>query len=70
METLQKERQNIYDLVDKLSPCIAISKKENFKKLKELLDDDRLEKITFVETPKTFNNKVGDDKVFLIPNRR
>lgn len=55
------------ELIDKVSPCIAISEKENLKKFKEWLDSDRSKRVTFVESSKTFENQVEDDKVFLIP---
>ena len=67
MELSQDERQKFLELIDKVSPCIAISEKENLKKFKEWLDSDRLKRVTFVESSKTFENQVEDDKVFLIP---
>lgn len=67
MELSQNERQNFLELIDKVSPCTAISEKENLEKFKEWLDSDRLKRVTFVEISKTLKNKVGDDKVFLIP---
>ena len=67
MELSQEERKSLLELIDKLSPCTAISEKENIEKFKELLDSDRSKSVTFVEAPKTFNNQVGDDKILLIP---
>ena len=67
MELLQDEKQKFLELIDKVSPCIAISEKENLKKFKEWLDSDRSKKVTFVESSKTFKNQVEGDKVFLIP---
>lgn len=67
MELLQEARQKFLELVDKVSPCTAISDKENLEKFKEWLDSDRSKRVTFVEAPKTFKSQVGDDKVFLIP---
>lgn len=67
MKLLQDEKQKFLELIDKVSPCIAISEKENLKKFKEWLDSDRSKRVTFVESSKTFENQVEDDKVFLIP---
>lgn len=63
----QDERQKILELIDRVSPCTAISEKENLEKFKEWLDSDRLKRITFVEASKIFKGQVGNDKVFLIP---
>ena len=67
MEISQEERQKFLDLVDKVSPCTAISEKENLEKIKEWLDSDRLNRITFAEAPEIFENQISDNKVFLIP---
>ena len=67
MKLLQDEKQKFLELIDKVSPCIAISEKENLKKFKEWLDSDRSKRVIFVESSKTFENQVEDDKVFLIP---
>ena len=67
MELSQDERQKFLELINKISPCAAISEKENLEKFKEWLDSDRSKRVTFIETPKTFKDQVGNDKVFLIP---
>lgn len=67
MELLQDEKQKFLELIDKVSPCAAISEKENLEKFKEWLDSDRSKRVTFVEAPQTFKDQVGNDKVFLIP---
>ena len=67
MELSQDERQKFSQLIDKVSPCAAISEKENLEKFKEWLDSDRSERVTFIEAPKTFKDQVGNDKVLLIP---
>ena len=67
MDLSQEERQKILELIDKVSPCTAISEKENLEKFKEWLDSDRSKRVTFVETPKSFKDPVGSDKVLLIP---
>lgn len=67
MELSQDERQKFLELIDKVSPCAAISEKENLEKIKEWLDSDRSKRVTFVETPKIFKDRVENDKVFLVP---
>ena len=67
MELSQEEKQKFLKLIDKISPCIAISEKENLEKFKEWLDSNRSKRVTFVETPKTLKDQVGNDKVLLIP---
>ena len=67
MELLQDEKQKFLKLIDKVSPCIVISEKENLEKFKEWLDSDMSKRVTFVEAPKSFKDQVGADKVFLIP---
>ena len=67
MELSQEARQKFLELVDKVSPCTAISDKENLAKFKEWLDSDRSKRVTFIEAPKTFKDQVGNDKVLLIP---
>ena len=67
MDLSQEERQKFLELIDKVSPCTAISEKENLEKFKELLDSDRSKRVTFVEAPKIFKDQVGNDKVLLIP---
>mgnify|MGYP000084876327 FL=1 len=64
MDLSQEERRKFLELIDKVSPCTAISEKENLEKFKEWLDSDRSKRVTFVETPKSFKEA---DKVFLIP---
>ena len=67
MELSQDERQRFLELIDKVSPCTAISEKENLDKFKEWLDSDRSKRVTFVEAPKSFKDQVLADKVLLIP---
>lgn len=67
MDLSQEERQKFLGLIDKVSPCTALSKKENLEKFKEWLDSDRSKRVTFVEAPKIFKDQVGNDKVLLIP---
>lgn len=67
MEMSQEEMQKFLDLVDKVVPCTIFSGEENLDKIKKWLGSDRLKKYTFVEIPKSFNNRIGDNNVFLIP---
>lgn len=67
MELSQDEIQKFLELIDKVSPCTAISEKENLEKFKEWLDSDRLKRVTFVEAPKIFKDQVENNKVLLIP---
>lgn len=67
MDLSQDERQKFLELIDKVSPCVAISEKENLEKFKEWLDGDRSKRVTFVEVPKTFKYQIENDKVLLVP---
>lgn len=67
MDLSKEERQKFLELIDKVSPCTAISEKENLEKLKEWLDSDMSKRVTFVEAPKIFKDQFESDKVFLIP---
>lgn len=67
MELSQEERQKFLEIIDKVSPCTAISEKENLEKFKKWLDSDRSKRVTFVEAPKIFKDQVENDKVFLVP---
>ena len=67
MDLSQEEHQKILELIDKISPCAAISEKENLEKIKEWLDSDRSKKVTFVEASKLLESQGLNDKVFLMP---
>lgn len=67
MDLSQEERRKFSELIDKVSPCAAISEKENLEKFKEWLDSDMSKRVTFVESPKIFKAQVGNDKVLLVP---
>lgn len=67
MELSQDERQKFLELIDKVSPCAAISEKENLEKFKEWLDSNMSKRVTFIKTSKTFKDQVRDNKIFLIP---
>ena len=61
-----EEMQKFYELVDKVAPCSVFSEEENLEKIKKWLGSDRSKKFTFVEIPKSFNNQIEDNNVFLI----
>lgn len=65
MELSQDERQKFLELIDKVSPCAAISEKENLEKFKEWLDSDRSKRVTFVEAPKYLKFRLEMTKCFL-----
>ena len=67
MEMSSEEMQKFYGLVDKVAPCTVFSEEETLEKFKKWLSSDRSKTFTFVEIPKSFNNQIGDNKVFLIP---
>jgi hypothetical protein len=64
--TSLEEMQKFYELVDKVAPCTVFAEEENLEKIKKWLGSDRSKKYTFVEIPKSFNNQIGDNNVFLI----
>lgn len=66
MEMSSEEMQKFYELVDKVAPCTVFAEEENLKKIKKWLGSDRSKTFTFVEIPKSFNNQIGDNEVFLI----
>lgn len=66
MEMSSEEMQKFYELVDKVAPCTVFAEEENLEKFKKWLGSDRSKKYTFVEIPKSFNNRIGDNNVFLI----
>lgn len=65
MELSQDERQKFLELIDKVSPCAAISEKENLEKFKEWLDSDSSKRVTFVEAPKYLKIRLEMTKCFL-----
>lgn len=61
MELSQDEKDKLYELIDKIQPCIAISSKENIEWFKKWTEGQ----------VKTFeisdnNNFLCDDKIYLI----
>lgn len=67
MEMSSEEMQGFLELVDKVAPCTVFAEEENIEKFKKWLGSDKSKTFTFVEIPKSFNNQIGDNKVFLIP---
>lgn len=65
MELSQDERQKILELIDKVSPCAAISEKENLEKFKEWLDSDRSKRVHLLKFPKHSKVRLKMTKCFL-----
>ena len=62
MELSQEEKNKLYELINKLSPCIAISSKKNIEQFKQWTK----EQVKVFEIPDN-NNFLCDDKIYLIP---
>ena len=62
MELSQEEKDKLYELINKLSPCIAISSKKNIEQFKQWTK----EQVKVFEIPDN-NNFLCDDKIYLIP---
>ena len=62
MELLQEEKDKLYELINKLNPCIAISSKKNIEQFKQWTK----EQVKVFEIPDN-NNFLCDDKIYLIP---
>ena len=62
MELSQEEKDKLYELINKLSPCIAISSKKNIEQFKQWTKGQvRVFEIT------DNDNFLCDDKIYLIP---
>ena len=62
MELSQEEKDKLYELIDKLNPCVAIASKETIERFKEWTE----EKVKTFEIPES-NKFLCDDKIYLIP---
>lgn len=62
MELSQEEKDKLYELINKLSPCIAISSKKNIEQFKQWTK----EQVKVFEIPDN-DNFLCDDKIYLIP---
>ncbi len=65
MELSQDERQKFLELIDKVSPCAAISEKENLEKFKEWLDSDSSKKLHLLKLQKYSKVRLKMTKCFL-----
>lgn len=65
MELSQDERQKFLELIDKVSPCTAISEKENLEKFKEWLDRDRSKELHLLKLQKYLKIRLEMTKCFL-----
>ena len=62
MELSQEEKDKLYELINKLNPCIAISSKKNIEQFKQWTK----EQVKVFEIPDN-DNFLCDDKIYLIP---
>lgn len=62
MELSQEEKDKLYELINKLSPCIALSSKKNIEQFKQWTK----EQVKVFEIPDN-DNFLYDDKIYLIP---
>ena len=62
MELLQEDKNKLYELINKLNPCIAIGSKETIEQFKQWTKGQvRVFEIT------DNDNFLCDDKIYLIP---
>ena len=62
MELSQEEKDKLYELIDKLNPCVAIASKETIERFKEWTE----EQVKVFEIPD--NDKfICEDNIYLIP---
>ena len=61
MELSQEEKDKLYELINKLSPCIAISSKKTIEQFKQWTK----EQVKVFEIPD--NDNLCDNKIYLIP---
>ena len=62
MELSKKEKDKLYELIDKLNPCVAMASKETIERFKELTEGQ----VKVLEIPGN-DNFLCDDKIYLIP---
>ena len=62
MELSQEEKDKLYELINKLNPCIAIGSKEIIERFKKWTE----EQVRVFEIPDN-DNFLCDDKIYLIP---
>lgn len=62
MELSQEEKDKLYELINKLNPCIAVGSKEIIAQFKQWTK----EQVKVFEIPDN-DNFLCDDKIYLIP---
>lgn len=62
MNLIQEEKDKLYGLIDKISPCAAMGSREAIEKFKEYAEGQ----VKTFEIPNS-NNFLCEDKIYLIP---
>ena len=62
MELSQEEKDKLYELIDKLNPCVAMASKETIERFKEWTKGQ----VKVFEIPDN-DNFLCEDKIYLIP---
>ena len=62
MELSQEEKDKLYELIDKISPCVAMASKETIERFKEWTKGQ----VKAFEIPDN-DNFLCEDKIYLIP---
>ena len=62
MELTQEEKDKLYELIDKVKPCVAIGSKETVERFKEWT----VGQVKTFEIPDN-DNLLCDEKIYLIP---
>ena len=62
MKLLQEEKDKLYELIDKVNPCVAMGSKETIERFKEWTEGQ----VKTFEIPDN-DNFLCDDKIYLMP---
>lgn len=62
MELTQEEKDKLYELIDKVKPCVAMGSKETVERFKEWTEGQ----IKTFEIPDN-DNLLRDEKIYLLP---
>ena len=62
MELSQEEKDKLYELIDKLNPCVAIASKETIERFKEWTKGQ----VKTFEIPNNDNFLLYEDKLYLL----
>ena len=63
MEMSQEEKDKLYELIDKVNPCVAIGSKETIERFKEWTEGQ----VKTFEIPYNDIFLLCEDKIYLIP---